>query len=361
MANNVVLMQSSNMESSFSCDTSMLQECDLNMYADIIEHMGVEPTLKKRKLKKKSKQSNKRHCYDIVMNNNFDSPLDQTHLTDETIEESLNSINIDDIDLSQIVHQFNNIFSYFDEDVNLNDSLQAIESTDNKENCCPLQRVESIRRSYTPAANHINANALDSPAKPSNCGRLSGLVNLFENFDILSAEKRFEKKENLPQEFDENNNNASDVQPPTGRVKHFAKLYQQRIAQNKAGHYQQRVLRELPSSPPPGKFEVLRRNLEQFFNKNYDATKMPASAVHSEPRTYEYIVPATDAIDDMFVKYNKLRNIKTLLETQKFMKQCHQICTDMSEKLLCGLEDSILLQENQLYRYFQTLAVNNFV
>lgn len=376
-------------ESVFLCDLNKIDASDLMMYIDLIEQKKSTADVKSKRRAKINNElidemyysldsdhtSDTQSCDQISDTNSYDGiqttdtssycdfKVNDTYENkDEGIQCSSSASSISGeysnvYELSQIVDQFDDIFSYFNEDVQVDDVVNTSTSQDtvkemsNKFQCQVKDVVYKSRKQL-------------KSIKKNNSGRLGNLINLFENIDIASGRKNqyTSKVLNLKctsadtsMSMDEDSKNEQmTVDEPniddrnTPPVKLIIEKYQNKINNPDEGIQYASV--EKPASPPPGEFEASRQNIDNFFKQKF-STDAESAAVANEL----CIVP--DDLSSMFLKYNKFRTIKTFLETHEFMQKCHTACSSISENILIGLEHRITEQERNLYLYFKSLSV----
>lgn len=348
-----------NRESSYSCDTSMFQSDDLSMYADIIDELCQESAKPRRRGKIYSRCYRRPSWSSTSEHHSSASPSSGSDI--EEPSSSLSQSN--DFDYTNLNSEFSDIFSYFDKDVDFGED--CIDDTHSQAN---------ILSPPSALVNITNDEAIKSPEPfrcqvknviykkhtntltPNNSGRLRSLVNLFENCNIEQKACDDEQK---------SDNETSQLS--NGSVKKIVQLYQQQNMQadQNTTLRKQHLYRVQPLSPPSGKFDTFRNTLENFFRdrccfKEERSVKYPRSS-QENIRTSTLKEPSTDGIDNMLIKYNRLKTMKTFLENHNAMKHCHKVCTNMSDRLLDGIEGTIVAHEDQMYKYFEKIAVNSLV
>lgn len=346
-----------NSESSYSCDISMFQSDDLSMYADIIDELCQEPVkLPKRRGKIYSRCYRRPSWSSTSEHHSSASPSSGSDL-----EEPPSSLSQSyDLDYNTINSEFSDIFSYFDKDVDLAEYVaDCIEETCSQANILSPSAKENItnkevKRSTEPfrcQVKNVIYKKRTNSLKPN--GRLRSLVNLFENCNLEQKEFDDEQKSNKETTLSQLNN---------GSVRKIVQLYQQQMQGNQnTAERKQHHLEE----PLCGKFDIFRNSLENFF-RDRCCFNEEQSAKHSirnqENVRPSYLKePSTDGMDNMLIKYNRLKSMKTFLENHNAMKHCHEVCTNMSDRLLDGIENTIVAHEDQMYKYFEKLEVNFLV
>lgn len=344
-------------DSSYSCDTSMFQSDDLSMYADIIDELCQEPAKPRRRGKIYSRCYRRPSWSSTSEHHSSASPS-----SGSDIDEPSSSLNQFNLDYSNINSEFSDIFSYFDKEVDFDESVaDCIEdtsspspspsATENTTEDEAKKPAESFRCQVKNVIYKKHSNTL----RPNNSGRLRSLVNLFENCNI--EQKAFDDKQKSENETTMNQIN-------NGSVKKIVQLYQKQMQEHQNTTLR-KSHREQPSTPTSGKFDLFRNSLENFFRdrccfKEERSENHPIRSQNNvRPSSLEK--PSTDGIDNMLIKYNRLKTMKTFLENHNAMKHCHEVCTNMSDRLLDGIEDTIVAHEDQMYKYFEKLAVNSLV
>lgn len=391
---------------SFSCDTSKLLVDDLNMFVDIMEEMCADATAppKRSNLRRNSKVFTRHNnrppkIYRSNTNSSCDSDDDDDNNDLFTANNNNNQKDKSAMTKQCISNSYSEIFSYFDEEV----SLPNVESMADllletppptPPRSTSLSASPSTRSPSTSPPNSLRSSPVPTPPPPPNdkvfrcqikdmiyksrrelnavrpgnrCGRLRHLVNLFENCNIdgspiIPSIKDTNNRCPIVDHRKSSGNGLVDDRS-CGSVHEIIQKYNQQLAKDDAAE-RKRFFREQPSSPPLGKFKAVRSGLENFFLHKFGMIPKAAAAAAAkheealEKRSAKEISSLLDnGMDNMLIKYNKLKTIKTFYQTHHFMERCHDMCADISDRLFDGIEKSIIQHEGEMYKYFESLTV----
>lgn len=389
-----------NTSQSFSCDTSMLHGEDLNMFVDIMEEMCAVVAPQKSVAPPTRKRSNLRRSSQIKRNR---------YVSDRRPSIPSDTAN----DKSAIEHFSTDIFSYFDEDVILPiaDSVENLFYLDTPPPTPP--RVSSLASSPLPRSpsppppppppprspqptispddsqknfrctikdviyknptDSTNAAAIQT-SRRNTCNRLRSLVNLFENcniverssIDVVRGPKSMSPTTN-------NNNNGCVDDRSCGSAKQIIEQFNKQLTTTEPTTTV-RCRREQPAAPALGKFKAVSTTLEKFFREKlcinddtgggddekqkWNSDVCERNEKKEDDTTTELV---ENGMENMLIKYNKLKTLKTFFQTHNFMTRCHDICADMSDRLFDGLENSIVQHEGEMFKYFESLTVINWM
>lgn len=306
----------------FACNTSMIESDDLNMYVDIIDELGKridDLTLKNDRIKKKAASTMSRleqNQTPVQLPTRLSRSLQRTEkvvrmsrssdANDRMITEKLDQ-------QQQLAHhefqqQFDQIFSYFDKDVDVGKSSDVNEvkmrnmvKSGSDSSKLPKSKEETADTSRRYSCKITDVVYKKSPTRNtsrrfSSCNRLTNLVNMFENltspqkvtvstnqnisyskFTTLPAKKIVQKDKapvcmeamkkaqinykiatKKPQHIPTNKDHTSDEDLQPRKVKDMIQLFNQRSLVNGCQPLK-------PTSPSNGKFATSRKNLDKFF------------------------------------------------------------------------------------------------